>query len=259
MKIFYILLFVLSLQTHAQQDERKQPKIITGDQKYATEESGKSQEDFGEVGVHDNKTFAFLYIDRLEQRLQKDDGDVLLWDINGWAGNDYHKLFIKTEGVLKESQNEILYSRSISAYWDAQFGYRHDLIKKKDDRDFIVVGGQGTTPYLFEVDAALYVSDEGDVSTIAEIEYSFQLSQRMKFIPRFEFEIAFQDVEQYSIGSGVTGFEVGGRLSYEIIREFAPYVGVSLEKKVFETANMMEAEGKSTDHFAVVLGARLVL
>lgn len=258
MKIFYLLLFVLSLQAHAQQGERRQPKVITGDQKYATKESGKSQQDFGVIGIHDNKVFSFLYFDRLEQRLKKGD-DIFLWDINGWAGNDYHKLFIKTEGERKESRNEILYSRPISAYWDAQFGVRHDLIKAKDDRDFIVVGGQGMTPYLFEVDAAFYISDEGDISTVAEVEYSFQLSQRMKFIPRFEFEIALQDVEQYSIGSGITGFEVGGRLSYQIVREFAPYVGVSFEKKVFETANMLEAEGESTNHFSVVFGARLVL
>lgn len=252
-----VFLFLSALPTYAQHVHHEEVTVVTGEQKYALDEQGKPQQNFGVIPIHDNELFAFLYVNRLEQRLQESH-DILFWDIHGWLGNDYHKLFLEREGQHEKSRNEILYGRPLSAFWNTLFGYRRDFIKAKADRNFAVIGIEGLAPFRFEVDAATYVSDEGDISATAEIEYILQLGQRLQFIPRFEVELALQDVEQYSVASGITSLEIGGRIGYQVIREIAPYLGVSWEKKLFETANMLAAEGKDTDHFAVVFGLRLI-
>lgn len=245
-------------------DMETNPEVTEGIQKYAIDEPGDTPTNFGVQPVHDNEIFAFLYVDRLEERFQKN-ADVLLWDATGWVGNDYHKLFLETEGEyntsegdFEESRNELLYGYTIAPFWTLQGGYRHDFIKDKDDRDFAVFSVQGMTPFQFELDAASYISDEGDISAIFEAEYSFQLSQRALLIPRFETEVALQDAEQYEIAAGINGFELGARLAYQITREFAPYIGVSWERALFDTADLIRDEGGDTSTTAFVAGVRLI-
>ena len=117
---------------------------------------------------------------------------------------------------------------------------------------FILLRGH----YWFEVEATSYVSDEGDISAVLEAEYDLLLSQRLILQPRFETEVAVQDVEDYNIGSGITGFETGLRLRYEVSRKFAPYVGVSWEQATFETKDMLEADGEQTNNTAFVKGIK---
>jgi copper resistance protein B len=245
-------------------DMETNPEVTEGIQKYAIDEPGDTPTNFGVQPVHDNEIFAFLYVDRLEERFQKN-ADVLLWDATGWVGNDYHKLFLETEGEyntsegdFEESRNELLYGYTIAPFWTLQGGYRHDFINNKDDRDFAVFSVQGMTPFQFEVDAASYISDEGDISALIEAEYSFRLSQRSQLIPRFETAIAVQDVEDYNIASGINGFTLGARLNYQITREFAPYIGVSWERSLFDTADLIREDGGDTSTTAFVVGVRLI-
>jgi len=58
------------------------------------------------------------------------------------------------------------------------------------------------------------------------------------------------------IGSGFSDLELGLRLRYEIKREFAPYVGVSWERKLGRTADFAHADGEGTGGFAFVAGVR---
>jgi len=115
---------------------------------------------------------------------------------------------------------------------------------------------QGLAPYWFETEANLRVSEDGDVSLDAELEYDMLLTQRLILQPRFETEIAFQDVSAFEQGAGVTGLRTGLRLRYEIAREFAPYVGVTWRRDVGETANIVDAEGGDTSAVAAVFGVR---
>ena len=48
--------------------------------------------------------------------------------------------------------------------------------------------------------------------------------------------------------------ELGFRLRYEIRREFAPYVGVSWERRFRRTASFARAAGESPDATAFVVG-----
>lgn len=196
--------------------------------KYAQDEKGRTAGNFGAIPVHDNMIFYTFSADRFEQRFQ-DGNDVALWDVKGWVGEDYNKLYLESEGEYntdeggyESAQVELLYNRNISTFWDLQVGFRHDFLNHADDRNFAALGVQGLAPYWFEVDATSYVSDEGDVSVIFEAEYDILLSQRLILQPRFETELTLQDVPEYNIGSGVTSVELGARLRYEISRKFAP-------------------------------------
>ena len=232
-------------------------------QKYAVDTQDGAQKNFGLQLVHDNKVFYTLMGDRLEQRFQQGDNAVL-FDVQAWIGGDYNKLWLKTEGEYNTSKSdweetsvEALYSRNVTSFWDVQAGYRHDFIPESDDRDFAALGVQGLAPYWFEVEATSYVSDEGDVSAVLEAEYELLLSQRLILQPRFETEVAVQDVKEYNIGSGITGFETGLRLRYEFSRKFAPYVGVSWEQSVGETKDLLQADGEQTNNTAFVTGIKL--
>lgn len=248
-------------------NQKTPPKVIKGILKYALdEETGPAgPTNFDHAPVHDNRVFGFLYVDRLEQRFE-DKYDVMLWDAFWQIGNDYHKLFFETEGTYNtelgeegSSRNELLYGYLVDSFWFAQVGYRRDSFNKKEDREFLVLSAQGMTPFLFEIDAASYISDEGDASVIFEAEYSFRLTQRSQLIPRFETELYSEKVKDYNIGAGINGFEFGLRLTHQIVREFAPYIGVSWEKKVFETADLLEEAGEDTSEGLFLVGVRMAL
>lgn len=244
------------------QDIETHPEVGKPIKKVVEDGQDGPQMNYGVQQVHDDQIFYQIMGDRLEQRFQQGD-NVVLHDIQAWAGTDYNKLWLKSEGEYNTSKNEheetsveALYSRNVASFWDLQAGYRHDFINEADDRDFAALGFQGLAPYWFEVEATSYVSDEGDISAVLEAEYDLLLSQRLILQPRFETEVAVQDVEEYNIGSGITGFETGLRLRYEFSRKFAPYVGVSWEQATGETKNMLEADGEQTNNTAFVTGLK---
>ena len=107
----------------------------------------------------------------------------LLWDLQGRYGGDYHRLWWKTEGTLADGSTEdaelqLLYSRAWTAYFDLQFGVRYEDFET-DDRLSLVAGMQGMAPYRFEVDAAAFLSEDGDLSVRAEFERDLVLSNRL--------------------------------------------------------------------------------
>jgi copper resistance protein B len=191
----------------------------------------------------------FVQADRLEY--QTNEGEPrFLWDAQGWVGNDFHRLWLKTEGErdsnkTKAAELQALYSRPISAYFDVQAGVRQDF-QPGARRTFGVVGIQGLAPYWFEVDTALFISSDGDVSARFETEYDLRFTQRLILQPRAEANFAFQDVARLDIDAGLTSFEAGARLRYEFKREFAPYAGASWGYAAGEP-----------DRFSLVAGLRL--
>jgi copper resistance protein B len=187
--------------------------------------------------------------------------DTLLWDAQAWYGGDVHKLWIKSEGEYSFEEDEVedaeiqaLWSRAIAPFWDIQAGLRYDLEPK--GRTHAVLGLQGLAPYWFEIDAAGFLSTDGDLSARVEVEYDLHLNQRLVLQPRAEIEFSTQDIPELNIGSGVTGLDAGLRLRYEIKREFAPYVGVEWQKSFGDTANFTRADGGDADKTVLVLGLR---
>jgi copper resistance protein B len=64
-------------------------------------------------------------------------------------------------------------------------------------------------------------------------------------------------VPENGIGSGLSDIELGLRLRYEIKRQFAPYVGVSWDRKVGDTAKFARAAGEHPSSASLVAGIRL--
>jgi len=245
-------------------DLETDPKTGEGIQKYAEDEQSGAQTNFGIQPVHDNEVFATFQGDRLEYQT-KEGNDILLWDIQAWAGTDYDKLYLESEGTwlndeedFEEIEVELLYSRNIASFWDLQAGIRHDF-EPHPTRTFAAFGVQGMAPYWFEVDTTAYISEDGDISAALEIEYDLLLSQRLILQPRFETSIAVQEVEEYGVGQGINGIELGARLRYEIRREFAPYVGISWSRKIGETEKLIEDEGEDADVVSFVVGLKIWL
>jgi len=208
-----------------------------------------------------SKTY-FVQGDRLEYRTNGGE-PLFLWDAQGWWGGDHNKLWLKTEGEysfdedeFEEAEVQALWSRAISRYFDFQAGIRHDFLPG-DDRTYGVVGVQGLAPYWFEVDAALFVSDDGDVSARIEAEYELLLTQRLILQPRTELTFAVQEVADYGVGAGLSTAELGARLRYEIKREFAPYIGVDWTRSVGATADFVRADGGDPSSMSFVAGLRL--
>lgn len=202
----------------------------------------------------------YVMADRLEVQ-SSDEGDTLVWDGNAWYGGDVDKLWIKSEGhysletdELEEAEVQALWSHAISPYFNFQGGVRYDLEPK--GRTHAVFGIQGLAPYWFEVDAAAFVSSEGELSARTEAEYELRLTQRMFLQPRVEAELFAQDIPELETGSGLTSLSVGLRLRYEIIREFAPYVGVEWKGSFGGTADYLAAAGEDTDRAVFVAGVR---
>ena len=114
----------------------------------------------------------------------------------------------------------------------------------------------GTAPTWFELDTALFVSDEGDVSARFAGSYDFLVTQRLVAQPHIELNAAFDDATDYGIERGLTDLELGLRFRYEFRREIAPYVGVHWTRLIGATANRAEREGEDDSVVGFVAGLR---
>jgi copper resistance protein B len=212
------------------------------------------------LSSHGDLRTSYLQAERFE--LQSfDDEDVLLLDGNAWIGGDINKLWFKTEleylpdeGELEEAEVQALWSRAISPYFDLQLGVRQDFEPRS--RTHAVAGVQGLAPYLFEVDAAAFLSADGDLTSRIETEYELLLTQRLILQPRAEIELSAQDIPELETGAGLVSLSAGLRLRYESKREFAPYIGVEYQRSFGDTADYIEAAGGEADATAFLIGIR---
>lgn len=205
-------------------------------------------------------------IDRLEARLANGD-DGYVWEFNAWYGGDIDKLWIKSEGEgefggsLEEAEIQALWSHAIGPYFDVQAGIRYDIrpnsVHHGPDRAHAVLGIQGLAPYFFEIDMAGFLSDAGDLTARIEAEYDQRITQRLILQPRIELSLAAQDIPEIGIGSGLSGLEAGLRLRYEVVPEFAPYIGVEWQRQFGATADFSRAAGGDPDRTVFLAGVKL--
>jgi copper resistance protein B len=191
----------------------------------------------------------------------RDGEDGYRWDGEAWIGGDTHRLVIKSEGEgsfdggLESGEVQALYSRAIGPYFDLQAGVRQD-IQRGPKRTYATVGFEGLAPYWFEVEGTAFLSNEGEVMGRLEGSYDLRLTQRWILQPRVEANFSAQDVPELELGSGLTNLEAGLRLRYEVRREFAPYIGVSWDRKFGGTADSARLHGDDPLETSIVLGAR---
>jgi len=206
------------------------------------------------------QTIAFLNFDLAEYQARKG-RDGFRWGVEGWYGGDVDRLTLKSEGEgawgegVEAAELQLLYSRAVGPYFNLQAGVRQDL-GEGPDRSYATVGFEGLAPYWFETEGALFLSNKGDLLGRLEGYYDQRITQRLILQPRAEVNFAAQDVPETGIGSGLSDFELGLRLRYEIVQEFAPYVGGVWTRKFGDTARFARTAGEDVNGVGLVMGVR---
>jgi copper resistance protein B len=187
-------------------------------------------------------------------------GDGYRWGGQAWFGDDIHRLVFRSEGEgsakggLETGEVQALFSRAVGRYLDLQGGVRQDLSPR--GRTYLTLGAQNLLPYWFDVEGALFLSTKGELLARAEGTYDLRLFQRVVLQPRVELNFAARNSPQTRTGSGLSNAELGLRLRYEIRREFAPYVGVSWDRRLGPTADYWRAAGERPAATTFVVGLR---
>jgi copper resistance protein B len=218
-----------------------------------------SEEEMAEMmGMDDTEPYGLMLFDQLEWR-DTDEGDALAWDGRAFYGTDYDKALLKTEGERLDDEYqgsaELLWDHVFSRWWSLQAGVAHDF-GEGPSRTWAAFGVQGLAPYWFEVEALVYVGEEGRTAASFSAEYEMFLTQRLILQPKFELDLYGKDDNVNGIGSGLSDAELGLRLRYEIRREFAPYLGVLWSRKFGETADLARAHGGDASEVQFVAGLR---
>lgn len=142
--------------------------------------------------VMDRQIFAHAIFNQLEGRWNGNNTQ-FRWQGQGWAGTDYDKLWIKSEGTVSngavdDGQQQFLYSRAVTTYFDVQGGLRSD-IDSRPTRNWAALGLQGLAPYFFDLEITGFVSGEGHLAAKLEASYDLLLTQRLILQPQVEFNV----------------------------------------------------------------------
>ncbi|MFT5657433.1 MAG: copper resistance protein B [Gammaproteobacteria bacterium] len=207
--------------------------------------------------LSDDPILTFFKADQLELR-DTNAGTALVWEVDAWLGQDLNKFWVKSSGErvngeTESSEIDLLYGKAILPFWDVQFGLRHEL-KPDSSENSLGVGLLGLAPYLFEVDANVFVNDDDLFNARISAEYEYLFSQKLILIPNFEMSLYSDDDVPRGIGTGLSNAEIGLRLHYQPIREISPYIGINYERKFGKTADLSSAEGESTNDTQLLTG-----
>jgi copper resistance protein B len=210
--------------------------------------------------VVDTDILAHAIFSQLEGRFNGTNTE-FRWEGQGWVGTDYDKLWIKSEGTLQgngaldDGQQQFLYSRAITTFFDLQGGLRSDL-DSRPVRNWAAAGIQGLAPYFFDLEVTGYASGEGHLAAKLEASYDLLLTQRLILQPQIELNIYSKADPARLVGAGFSDIDTGLRLRYELSRKFAPYLGIVYEGKFGQTANLAQRAGESTGDLRFVFGIR---
>lgn len=180
----------------------------------------------------DDPLRTMLVMDRFE--LFNNDENTRIWEGSFYIGYDIDKLYVYSDGEstsdgLESSQNELVYSRAIAPFWDAQIGLVYDK-NSNNSKTWVEIAIAGLAPYYFETRAALLVNGDGNVGLRLDAEYEMLFTQKLILSTSVEADLYTKDDLTMQLGSGLSSMEAGLRLRYEFTREFAPYIGVTWEK-----------------------------
>lgn len=211
--------------------------------------------------IVDNRLYVHGMFSQLEGRLGDD--AYLRWDGQAWLGNDYNKLWLKSEGrynadgknKVSDGDTELLYDRPISRFYNLQAGVRYDL-DSKPGRVWGAAGIQGLAVGFFNVEATAYVSGDSRFALKTNASWDFRFTQRLMLQPQFETNWYTKSERVRGVGSGLSDIDSGLRLRYEFSRKFAPYIGVSYQKFFGKTADMQRQDGAKTNDVRALIGVR---
>jgi len=180
----------------------------------------------------DDPLITMLVMDRFE--VLNNDENTKVWEGSFYMGYDLDKVYVYSAGEstsdgLESSQNELVYSRAIAPFWDAQLGLVYDK-NANASKTWGEIAIAGLAPYYFETRAALLLNGDGNVGLRVDAEYEMLFTQKLILSTSIEADFYTKDDPDMQLGSGLSSMEAGLRLRYEFVREFAPYIGVTWEK-----------------------------
>jgi copper resistance protein B len=189
-----------------------------------------------------------------------DDADLGSWSVDSWVGGDASKFRFTTEGDVHDghvetAEFEALYSMPVSDFFDLKTGVRYDV--EPEGRAYLTAGLIGLSPYFFETDAALYLSDRGDLSARLTQEFELLLTQRLVLTPEAEINVFARDVPELNVGAGISDVKLELTLRYEITRKFAPFIRVEYERALGESAARSRAAGDDVEATSLRAGLRV--
>lgn len=209
--------------------------------------------------VENDRSFGYALLNQNELRVGGPDS--YRWEGEGWYGNDFNRLWVKSEGSIDtssgtadEAELQGLYSRSVSAFFNLQGGVRYD--SDPTSRGWAALGVEGLAPLNWEIGAFTFVSSGGHLAARFEGYHDLYLTQRLVLQPQLELNAYSRADRAARLGTGLADGDFGLRLRYELRREFAPYIGVTYEVKYGATANLARAAGLSTGDLRFVVGIR---
>lgn len=209
-------------------------------------------------------TFWGMQFEELEYRYSDNDEELGVWSGDFFYGTDDLKVRWLTKGeyaieeqAYEKLENQLVGQIPISDFFDAKAGVRFDT-PEGPDRSYAVLGVTGLAPQWFEIDANLYVSNEGETSAELDAEYELLLTNHWILSATLDTTVAFSEDREIGVGKGLVSSETGLRLRYDLVdRAFSPYVGVVHERKYGDTADFARAEGGGTEDWFAVVGARV--
>ncbi len=215
----------------------------------------------GSMDHHMGQALNSLFvIDKLEWQ-DADQGSALSWEANGWVGGNIDRLWLRSEGervngVTENAELQALWGHSIGPWWDVVGGVRQDF-KPGSPQTWAAVGIQGLALYDFETQATAFLGEGGQSALRLEGDYDILLTNRLILQPTAEVNLYGRNDPQRGTGSGISDSEIGLRLRYEIVREFAPYIGVTWNHLYGKTADYAREEGDDSSEARLVLGVRM--
>jgi copper resistance protein B len=211
--------------------------------------------------MNDDQIFAHVLFDQLEGRSNGPDNE-LRWDAEGWAGTDRNRVWFKSEGFfnqhgkVEDGDQEMLYDRPVTTYFDLQGGVRCDL-DSGPQRWWGAFGVEGLAPQFFNLQATAYARDAGHFAGRVVGSYDLLLTQQLIAQPEIELNFYSKKDPSRAIGTGLSEIDTGLRVRYELSRKFAPYVGVAYNGKFGETAGFVRDEGAIVNDLRVAFGFRV--
>jgi copper resistance protein B len=255
-------------QHHANSEEPTQSEPTQSEQEHVPPDPPASQPDHSMpyaamarmMEMDDKSTTSKVMFDRVEWR-HTNDAETLAWDGAAWWGNDYDKLWLKTEGerragATENARIEALWDHVASRWWSLQTGVRQDF-GPGPSRTWAAFGVEGTAPGFIDIEATTYLGESGHVAARLSAARDVLFSQRLILQPEIEANLFAQEDPENRIGAGLSSIELAMRLRYEIRREFATYLGTVWARRWGETATLRRAAGEDSDELLFVAGFRV--
>jgi len=209
--------------------------------------------------MHDNDWHGLFTVDRIEFSTPGHDV-ALAWEVEAWTGTDVNRLWLRSDGERSEGDTEhasveLLAGRSVTPWWDIVAGLRHDF-GVPATRDFLAAGIQGLAPYWIELAATAYLGEDSRTAVRIELGHDLLITNRLILQSHLQADAWGKDDVPNAIAAGPSMLEAGLRMRFEFTRRFAPYIGLSHQRALADTARLHRRLGMPVAETQWVAGLR---